>query len=48
MQFVEKSPIGHFLEGDLEYPDELHELHSDFPLAPEKLAVSSDILSKPI
>ena len=21
---------------DLEYPDELHELHNDFPLAPEK------------
>ena len=42
----EKSPIGYFLEVDLEYPDELHELHNDFPLAPEKLAVSSDMLSK--
>ena len=34
---------------DLEYPDELHELHelhNYFPLAPEKLAVSSDMLSK--
>ena len=41
----EKSPIGYFLEVDLEYPDELHELHNDFPLAPEKLAVSSDMLS---
>ena len=26
--------------------DELHELHNDYPLAPEKLAVSSDMLSK--
>ena len=43
----EKSPIGYFLEVDLEYPDELRELHNDFSLAPEKLAVSSDILSKP-
>ena len=34
------------LEVDLEYPDQLHELHNDFPLAPEKLAVSSDMLSK--
>ena len=42
----EKSPIGYFLEVDLEYPDELHELHNDYPLAPEKLAVSSDMLSK--
>ena len=42
----EKSPIGYFLEVDLEYPDELHKLHNDYPLAPEKLAVSSDMLSK--
>ena len=42
----EKSAIGYFLEVDLKYPDELHELHNDYPLAPEKLAVSSDMLSK--
>ena len=41
----EKSSIGYFLKVDLEYPDELHELHNDYPLAPEKLAVSSDMLS---
>ena len=41
----EKSPIGYFLEVDLEYSDKLHELHNDYPLAPEKLAVSSDMLS---
>ena len=41
----DKSPIGYILEVDLEYPDELHELHNDFPLAPEKLAVSNDMLS---
>ena len=29
-----------------EYPEKLQELHNDFPLAPEKLAVSSDMLSK--
>ena len=42
----EKSPIGYFLEVDLEYPDKLHELQNDYPLAPEKLVVSSDMLSK--
>ena len=42
----EKDPIGYFIEVDLEYPDELHELHIDYPLAPEKLVVSSDMLSK--
>ena len=41
-----KIPIGYFLEVNLEYPDELHELHNDYPLAPEKFAVSSDMLSK--
>ena len=46
MQINEKSDIGYILEVDLEYPDELHELHNDYPLAPEKLAVSSDMLSK--
>ena len=45
MSISEKHPIGYFLEVDLEYPDELHELHNDYPLAPEKLAVSSDMLS---
>ena len=44
--FNEKSPIGHFLEVDLEYSDRLHKLHNDYPLGPEKLAVSSDMLSK--
>ena len=42
----EKSEIGYFLGVDLEYPDELHELHNDYPLAPEKLVVTNDMLSK--
>ena len=46
MSISEKSSIEYFLEVDLEYPDELHELHNDFPLTPEKLAISSDMLSK--
>ena len=46
MSINEKSPIGYLLEVDLEYPDKLHELHNDYPLAPEKLAVSSDTLLK--
>ena len=46
MSISDKSPLGYFIEVDLEYPDELHELHNDFSLAPEKIAVSSDMLSK--
>ena len=46
MSIIEKSLIGYLLEVDLEYPDELHKLHNDYPLASEKLAVSGDMLSK--
>ena len=46
MSINEKNPIGYFLKVGLEYSDKLHELHNDYPLAPEKLAVSSDMLSK--
>ena len=36
MAISEKSPIGCFLEVELEdIPHELHELHNDYPLAPE-------------
>ena len=45
MSISEKSLIGYFLEVDLECPSELHELQNDYSLAPEELAVSSDMLS---
>ena len=34
------------LKIDLEYPNELHNLHNDYPLAPEKLEISQNMLSK--
>ena len=46
MSINEKCSLGYLLEVDHKYPDELHELHNNYPLAPEKLAVSSDMLSK--
>ena len=39
------SKEGLILEVDLEYPKELHDLHNDYPIAPEKVKVSNDMLS---
>ena len=36
---------GYILEVDLEYPEKLHELHNDYPLAVEKMKVTKDMLS---
>ena len=46
MSIDKKSDAGYILEVDLKYPKELHELHNDYLLAPEKLAVTNDIFSK--
>ena len=36
---------GFILEVDLEYPEELHDAHNSFPLAPEKFVITEDDLS---
>ena len=41
----EESPIGYILKVDLKYPEKLHVLHNDYPLAPEKLAITYAPLS---
>ena len=42
----ENGSIGYILECDLEYCDKLHDLHSDYPLCPEKMEINLDMLSK--
>ena len=39
------SNYGYFLDADLEYPTELHDLHSDYPLAPDNMSLTSDMVS---
>ena len=46
MSVNEKIDVGYILKVDLKYFDKFHELHNDYPLAPEKLAVTNDMLSK--
>ena len=42
----ENSFVGYILEVNLEYHDELHNLHNDYLLAPEKLGISQNMFSK--
>ena len=42
----ENSEIGYILEVDLEHCKELHVLHNEYPLCPEKIEVSSEMLSR--
>ena len=36
---------GYIVDVDLEYSDELHKIHNDYPLAPKKLKINHDMLS---
>ena len=44
-KYKEDSEKGLILEVDLEYPEELHDLHNDYPLGPEKVKLTNDMLS---
>ena len=45
-KYKEDSEKGLILEVDLKYPEELHDLQNDYPLAPEKVKVTNDMLSE--
>ena len=41
----EQDSVGYILEVDMDYPEHLHNEHNCYPLAPEKVEVTSDMLS---
>ena len=41
-----ESPSGYILEVDLEYPEELHDAHNAYPLAPERMVVQKEWMSE--
>lgn len=41
----EEGPMGYIFEVDLDYPAHLHDTHSCYPMAPESMAISDDMLS---
>ena len=44
-QQTEDQDTGYFVECDLDYPEEVHDEHNDYPLAPERLNVEVEMLS---
>ena len=45
MNIKSNSSTGYILQVDLEYPQELHDIHNDYPLAPEKIKIPKEWLS---
>ena len=45
MRIKNDSSTEYRLKVDLEYPQELHDIHNDYPLAPEKVYITKEWLS---
>ena len=45
MQNKKDNLTGYVLEVDLKYPQELHDIQNDYPLAPEKCKIPKEWLS---
>ena len=45
MNYTDNEEVEYILEVDLDYPQEIHDLHKDYPMAPEIMSISEDMLS---
>ena len=45
MSVSDDGPVGYILEVGIDYPKELHDSHSDYPLCPESVIINLSDLS---
>ena len=45
MSIPPDNDTGYIIDYDITYPDHLHPLHNDYPMAPEHMTVDAEILS---
>jgi hypothetical protein len=44
-QAADEGDTGYILEVDLDYPSDLHDLHNDYPMAPEQVSIPNRVIS---